>query len=98
MLFFLHNADTIFHFAAEFDEKLFPGLCGVVLDHIKVIEGEFFAFEGDRSVTLAGNLTFHGFDQVETGFIGLDLDCRSLTLYRTSVLVGLSIVIEECIY
>jgi len=73
LLFFLQDAYAVGEFAGEFNEKFFPGLSGVILDHIEVVECELFPFEADDDVAPREYLSIHGFDEVESWFIGFNL-------------------------
>ena len=74
LLLLLHDANTVGEFAGKFDEEFFPGLAGVILDHIEVIECELFPLEAHNHVALVEDLPLHRFDQVEARFVSFNLD------------------------
>ena len=74
LLLLLHDANAVGKFAGKFNEELFPGLPGVILDHIEVVECELFPLKSHDNVALVEDLPLHGFDQVEAGFVSFNLD------------------------
>lgn len=93
----LRDANAVLVLGAEFDEELFAILAWVGEYDVEVVEREFLAFEGDLGGGLVVDLSLHGFDQVEAGLVGFDLNGRRRTLKLTTLSTRLVMVISECI-
>jgi hypothetical protein len=72
----LRNADSIFILAAKLYEKFLAILSWIGEDDIEIVQGEFLSFEADLGSGFVIDLSLHGFDEIETGLIGFNLDLR----------------------
>lgn len=74
LFFLLDDSYAIGDLAAEFNEEFLSGLTWIVLDDVEVFEGQLLSFEGNGDVAFAEDLSLHRFDEVESRFVGFDLD------------------------